>query len=184
MTKLMNLLEFAAELRAVDHDLEAMIPKIIERAAVKVEKRVRAMVGKEHDEWPALAPSTLADKQAKGYRTPAPLLREGTFRDSIEHVVDARGHEAAVGTNDVRGPWFEFGTSKMPPRPVLVPAAIASEDKIRRMVGTAATAALSGHGRHASDISELLRLPREAGNELRDIAEDILHDSADDGRDR
>jgi hypothetical protein len=66
-----------------------------------------------------------------------------------------------------------------------VPAATSLEDRIHRMAGAAAVAALSGHGRHARDIGELLRLLREAGHELKDIAEDILHDPADDeGRDK
>lgn len=63
-----------------------------------VEKRAKGMVGHEHDGlWPPLSESTLNDKQRHGYATPAPLLRSGEFRDSIEHVV--QGHDAEVGTS-------------------------------------------------------------------------------------
>jgi hypothetical protein len=156
--KLLTLLEAAAEFEANARDLENLGPRIVERAAVVIEKKATSLIGKNHDYWPPLAESTIKDEQHAGYAVPRPLLRSGEFRDSIQHV--SQGNEACVGTDDPRGPWFEFGTSKMSPRPVLVPAAIASEDKIHRMVGTAAVAALSGHGRHARDVTELLRLLR------------------------
>src|SRR5690349_9511426 len=123
--KLLSLVEFAAEIAANDRALHEMESKIVERAAKMIQKRAKAMIGKEHDIWPELAESTIEDKARHGFKTPAPLLRTGELRDSIEITVS--GNEAAVGTNDERGPWFELGTSRMPPRPFLVPAAQASE---------------------------------------------------------
>ena len=40
------------------------------------------MIG--HDLWQPLAQSTIEDKARQGYRVPAPLLRTGDQRDSIE----------------------------------------------------------------------------------------------------
>jgi hypothetical protein len=86
-TKLFDLVGFAAELKAIEHDFEALGPKIIERACQIVQKKAKTAIGKEHELWAPLAESTIHDKQAHGYRTPAPLLRTGEMRDSIEYVV-------------------------------------------------------------------------------------------------
>src|SRR5580704_13717634 len=97
MSELFTLLEFAAELKAIDRDLEALGPKIIERACQIVQKKAKAAIGKEHEMWPALAESTVKDKAAHGYKTPAPLLRTGEMRDSIQYTVS--GNEGAVGSD-------------------------------------------------------------------------------------
>jgi hypothetical protein len=175
-----SLLEFIAELPAIAHDVEAAGPMILEKAAQMVEKRAKGMIGHEHDGlWPPLSESTLKDKAAHGYKTPAPLLRSGEFRDSFEHVV--QGHEAEVGTNDPRGPWFEFGTSKMPPRPVLVPAAIAVEGRIHRMATAVTIGVLSGYGRHARDVRKILHLLHRAGHALYELGHDLLEDDDAEG---
>jgi hypothetical protein len=172
--KTFDIVGMVAELEAIDRDLERLGLRIIERACQIVQKKAKAAIGREHEEWPDLAPSTIADKEHHGYPVPKPLLRSGSFRDSIQFVTS--GNEGAVGTDDPRGVWFEYGTSCMPPRPVLVPAAIASEDRIRRLVGTSVVAVLSGHGRHASELGELLRLLREAGHEIKEQIEDLFDD--------
>jgi hypothetical protein len=46
----------------------------------------------------------------------------GTFVKSIQFNVKSSSLEGQVGTNDPRGPWFEFGTATMAPRPWLEPA--------------------------------------------------------------
>ena len=77
------------------------------------------------DPVPALAPSTVAQKQALGFtgRISAtdPLYRTGTMRDSIEGV--AEGFTAVVGSSDKVALWQEMGTLRttgnIPPRPFL-----------------------------------------------------------------
>jgi len=96
------------------------------------------------------------------------------LRDSIQYVV--HGLEGAVGSDLERAPYLELGTSRMPPRSFLVSSAIASEDKIHRMAGAAAVAALSGHGRGARDVREMLHLLHRAGHALRELGEDLLDD--------
>jgi hypothetical protein len=169
-----SILGFVAELKAVDHDLEALGPKIIERACQIVQKKAKAAIGKEHDLWAPLAESTIRDKAAHGYKTPAPLLRTGEMRDSIEYTV--HGNEGCVGSDSEIAVYQELGTSRIPPRSFLVSSAIASEDKIHRMVGAVAVAALSGHGRYASEIRELLHELHRAGHALAELGHDLLDD--------
>src|SRR6266850_4404652 len=97
MPGVFSILGFVAELKAIDHDLEALGPKIVERACQIVQKKAKAAIGKEHELWPDLAESTIRDKAAHGYKTPAPLLRSGELRDSIEYTVS--GNEGCVGTD-------------------------------------------------------------------------------------
>ena len=137
MTQLFDLLGFAAQMRAVDHDLEALGPKIVERACQIIQKKAQSAIGREHELWAPLAASTIADKASHGFPTPKPLLRTGQMRDSIEYTV--HGNEGWVGSNSPIAVYQELGTSRIPPRSFLVSAAISSEDKIHRMVGASET---------------------------------------------
>jgi hypothetical protein len=49
------------------------------------------------------------------------------------------------------------------------------------MVGASAVAALSGHGRHASDIRELLHLLHQAGHAIAELGHDLLEDEEEGG---
>ena len=178
MTKFFDLLGFVAELPAIERDLHAAGPKIIERACQIVQKKAKAAIGKDHEMWPDLAPSTIADKKAHGYGTPKPLLRTGELRDSIEYV--ANGHEGAVGSNLEIAVFQELGTRHIPPRSFLVSSAISSEDRIHRMAAATAMAALSGYGRHASEVREILHLYERAGHALKELGEDLLHPDDED----
>jgi hypothetical protein len=181
MTKLFTLLEFAAVLPAIERDLHAAGPKIIERACRIVQKRAKAAIGRDHEMWPQLAAPTIADKKAHGFPTPKPLLRTGELRDSIEYTVN--GNEGAVGSDSQIAVYQELGTSRIPPRSFLVSSAIASEDKIHRMAAATAVAALSGHGRGARDVREMLHLLHRAGHALKELGEDLAGDG-DDGADK
>jgi hypothetical protein len=93
--KVFDLIGFAAQMRAVDHDLEALGPKIVERACQIIQKKAKAAIGKDHELWAPLAESTIADKASHGFPTPKPLLRSGELRDSIEYTVN--GNEECTG---------------------------------------------------------------------------------------
>jgi hypothetical protein len=172
MTKVFSLLGFIAELPAIERDFHAAGPKIIEQACKIVQKKAKAAIGREHEMWPDLAASTIADKAAHGYPTPKPLLRTGEMRDSIEYTVHEL--EGSVGSNLDRAVWQELGTSRIPPRSFLVSSAIASEDKIHRMAGATAVAALCGYGRNARDVREMLHLLHAAGHKMKEAVEDML----------
>lgn len=182
MTKLFSLLEFIAEIPAIERDLHASGPKIIEAACKIVQKKAKAAIGKDHEMWAPLAPSTIADKQHHGFPTPKPLLRTGELRDSIQYQV--HGLEGAVGSDSPIAVYQELGTSRIPPRSFLVSSAIASEDKIHRMAAATTIAALSGYGHGARDVREMLHLLREAGHALWELGHDVLtdDDSEESGR--
>ena len=67
-----------------------------------------------------IAESTVADRTRRGYAPDAPLLRDGTLRDSITHDVD--GDTVVVGSELDIAEYQELGTDKMPPRPFIGPA--------------------------------------------------------------
>jgi hypothetical protein len=77
-------------------------------------------IGNNMAGWPPLAASTVAEKAAKGYPVPAPLLRTGAMRDSIKAEVDPFALELVVGSTDKVAVYQEMGTSRgIPPRPFL-----------------------------------------------------------------
>lgn len=71
-----------------------------------------------------------------------PWLRTGGLRDSISAT--ANGLEAAVGSNDPAAAPQEIGTSRMPPRPFLAPAAAAAGEGIAHAIGQTVANALRG----------------------------------------
>lgn len=79
--------------------------------------------------WSPLAPSTVADRIRRGYPGTRPILvRTGSYlhtftdRNNPEHVQrferTGNGWALLVGSDDERAPWHEFGTARMPARPV------------------------------------------------------------------
>src|SRR5258708_39122866 len=124
--------EFILELKMMERDMELLPKAIAARACAMIAQQAKAQIGKEHEEWPPLAESTIADKQHHGFATPKPLLRTGSLRDSIEFTVWGHGGyaEGEVGSDGPRVPYHEFGTSRIPPRPVLWPAANVCEPGI------------------------------------------------------
>jgi phage gpG-like protein len=71
-----------------------------------------------------------------------PWVRTGALRDSI--AVTASGLEAAIGSNDPAAAPQEMGTSRLPPRPFLAPAAAANGETIAKSIADAVAAALRG----------------------------------------
>jgi phage gpG-like protein len=109
-----GLAEFAGRLLVAAAELEHHHHAALERAAVILEKEAKEVLGTYAYGWPHLAASTISRK-ANG---DTPLLETGAMRDSIQHNSDE--HEAYVGTNDPKGKWQEFGTSRgIPPRPFI-----------------------------------------------------------------
>jgi HK97 gp10 family phage protein len=104
-------------------------------ASVAVE--AKAYIGHEMPLWPPLAESTIRDKEQAGFPTPAPLLRTGEMRASIEFEVDAGTLTGAVGSHDMVALYQEIGTSKIPPRPFLKTAMLASQPQAEIFFGRA-----------------------------------------------
>jgi len=83
--------------------------------------------------WQELADSTEQAKARKGQPTGAPLYAEGDMQKSIKHTTT--GGTVVVGSTDPNMVYHEFGTDRIPPRPVLGPALFMNRDKIILGVG-------------------------------------------------
>lgn len=113
----------------------------LEETAVIVETEAKRVLGTYDYEWPELAPYTKAQRLALGYTENDPGLRSGEMRDSIEHKVIST--DAFIGSDDDHLVWFDIGTSKQPPRPVLLAAFNHKEDEVLDVIGRTVVAHLS-----------------------------------------
>jgi len=117
--------------------------------AENIKKHAVAVVGDESKLKP-LAPSTIADKEAKGYQFPdAPLIATGEMRASISAFYFPGVPQAMVGSPDVKLLWHHLGArtgrnhaSTLPSRPVLDFAVRESEAENIIMMEQAAGQAL------------------------------------------
>lgn len=153
--------EFSDLGQMAEHLLVAQVSTLIalehglEKVAVHIEKKAKAKVGEYqpangmHDAWPELAESTKEDRVRQGYTPNDPGLRNGDMRDSITH--ETKHLEAVVGSDSDKLVWFELGTSKQPPRPVLGAAAYESQEKITEILGGAVVTGIVG-GRSLSHV--------------------------------
>ena len=79
--------------------------------------------------WAALSPATVRERLRLAYGPRPILIRRGSLYRSFTHDNDPNhameltlrsgGWALAVGSTDARAPWHEFGTRRMPARPVL-----------------------------------------------------------------
>lgn len=145
-------LQFAAVEIAIHEHFKSGLKEVAERIEATAKQEIghyQAATG-PFNAWDPLADSTEADKARKGFPADSPLERTGQFRDSFKHEVE--GFEAVIGSTDERAPWFEFGTNKMPPRPVLGPAVIHNEKFIKSILGRAVIQGMVGESRIHSSL--------------------------------
>lgn len=146
-----DLASFVTHLAALNVGVAIAEDKALERVARIIESDAKQQIGHYQpqvgpfQDWAPLADSTEAEKARLGYPADAPGLREGDMRDGITHEV-ARG-EAVIGSKDDKMAWFEFGTDKQPPRPVIGSAAFKSREKIEKVLGAAIVEGLVGGDR-------------------------------------
>lgn len=152
----MELLELATKLGEIALQQHEMEQHALEKAAKLVEKRAKEKIGEYQDQagpfiaWPDLAESTKADRARQGFPEDEPLLRTGEMRDSIEHTVG--NGEAQVGSNSDIAVYQELGTQHIPPRSFLGGAVVDEMDRIIKIVGDDAVAALVGKGVHGGRL--------------------------------
>ncbi len=121
----------------------------LERVLVHIENEAKAEIGYYQPQvgdfpaWAPLADSTEAEKARLGAPLGAPLLRHGGLYASFGHEVLSHD-EGIVGSTDPTLIYHEFGTEKMPPRPVLGPAVFKSRKEIERILGRAVVAGILG----------------------------------------
>jgi phage gpG-like protein len=112
--------ELASELAALAVSVSSKGEALAEIGEHLAEK-AREKVGHQQDGWAPLAAATEAEKARHGYPQDAPLLRTGGLRGSISSRLVDHGEAVEVGTVSKAAVFHEFGTSKMPPRPVFAP---------------------------------------------------------------
>lgn len=109
---------FAEFLQTVKAPIQTMQRRGLERICVAVKTEAKSALGTYKYGWPRLSPKTIALKRTGD----SPLLETGTLRASIMHTVHS--HErATVFSDDPKARYLSYGTSRMPPRPFLEPAA-------------------------------------------------------------
>lgn len=147
-TQELSPLEFADKLIRLQFGTVMVLQQGLEKVAQHIERVAKDEFGLYQPAvgpfpaWAELAESTKEDRLNKGYDPDEPLLRTGQTRDSISHQVD--GLDAVIGSPSQIMVYHEFGTEKIPPRPVLGPAAFRSKEQIKKLIGTAALVGFVG----------------------------------------
>lgn len=142
------LIDFGTHLGEIAIAQGEILHKGLDHAAELIEKEAKAEFGVYQEatgpfqEWPELAESTKAQRIAQGFTENEPLLRTGELRDSISREV--HGLEAVIGSTSDLMIYHEFGTSRMPARPVFGPALFRNKDAIESMVAEAAVLGMMG----------------------------------------
>lgn len=145
-----SISEFSGHLLKMAAAERVALEQGIKQASSLIENTAKSEFGVYQPEvgpfqgWAELAESTKEDRARKGFPEDEPLLRTGKLKDSISHKI--KGLEAAIGSDSDVMVYQEFGTQKIPPRPVLGPAAYRNKKKIKKIIGAAAVTGLLGGG--------------------------------------
>lgn len=95
-------------------------------AGAALVEHAKDAIGLEKEAWPALAESTVEQKQRMGWTgrmsDTDPLFARGELRASIGFTADQSG--IVLGSRDPIAPFHEYGTSRMPPRPFIAPTVL------------------------------------------------------------
>ena len=140
---------FAVHLAAREVALTKSLSVGMERALTVIENDAKDQIGHYQPgigafpAWADLAPSTEAEKARMGAPADAPLLRTGGLYASFGHDVVSPS-EGVVGSTDPTMVFHEFGTARMPPRPVLGPAMLRSMPKVQKILGVALVEGIIG----------------------------------------
>ncbi|ANA13383.1 HK97-gp10 family putative phage morphogenesis protein [Acetobacter oryzifermentans] len=129
--------------------LEAQLKTAMKHEASHLQKEAREEVGHYQEAagpfpaWSPLADSTMDDRIRKGFTPDDPGLRTGAMRDSYKASVE--GNKIVLGSTSNAAQWFEEGTIKQPPRPVIGPAIFRNTETITRHLTESISAAMAGH---------------------------------------
>jgi phage gpG-like protein len=164
MASMFTLLSFAAKLGAIELDLKLAGQGILAEYALKVRQNAMDAIGTYRYGWPALGPEAVAR------HGDTPLLETGQLKNSIG--ITLYENRAVIGTNDETAEFHEYGTSKMPPRPFMLPAALEAYGEIHKSADKYIRAALRGQGMHSTDLHTILarvRLILEIAREVKRV---------------
>lgn len=124
MRKLSDLI---ADIKQEIAELPATNQLVLNVLGFEIQQKVQSMIGTKQVFWADLKPSTVETKKRKHWGKngdPAsPLYATGEFEKSIEYtLVGSNKLQVFSEAKSVR--YTEYGTAKMPPRPVFKPAAL------------------------------------------------------------
>jgi HK97 gp10 family phage protein len=142
-----SLAHFAAHLLKIEAEVALTVHHGLKKVAVEIEKTAKSQFGHYQratggfKAWLSLTDATQADRVRQGFTPDDPLLRSGELRDSVSHTVN--GLDAVIGSDSDVMVYQELGTEKIPPRPVLGPAALKNRRKIEKVLGHATASAIA-----------------------------------------
>jgi phage gpG-like protein len=143
----LTIAQFIFELQRMAQREPLMREQALKRAAETVRDEARALVGTEDPSWAPLADATVAEKSRLGYvgqiTATDPLLRTGRLRDSIE-IRAVSPDRAVIASDDPILAFQEFGTARIPPRPVIGTALFRTKAAVEHLIGEAAARLLRG----------------------------------------
>lgn len=141
-----SLVHFAEHLAVAATAEHIALASGMERCAVLVEKSAKDELGHYQPQvgpfqnWDELAEATKEDRVRQGFTENDPEERGGDLEKSIKH--ESSAEEAVIGSTSPVMEYQEFGTSTMPPRPILGPAAFKNKEKIKQIIGAAAVSGM------------------------------------------
>jgi HK97 gp10 family phage protein len=141
MSKEFTLGQFIVHFSGNSNKITHNIHKIVIKGTKLVEKEAKNLIGKHHPEWTDLSDVTKERRAQLGFPADEPELMTGALRDSIRSRV--KGLKGHIGSNSQIAVYQEFGTDKMPPRPILSLALRRKRKTIRTMVGKDLIAAIT-----------------------------------------
>ena len=166
MPSLFTLASFAAHLGAIEADLKLAGEGLIAEFCWNVRQNAQHAIGTYKYNWAPLGPDAVAR------HGDTPLLDTGALRDSIGIKLHLP-NRGEVGTNDPTAAFHEFGSSREPPRPFMLNAALEAFKEIEASAKHYIPAALRGQGMNSTRLATILhrvRLILEIAREVHHIA--------------
>ncbi len=153
MSVVVSLRGGLARLAAMAAAMPAAEERAMTRACALVRDEARHAIGHTDggaglfDAWPPLTAATQAQRVREGFAPDAPLLRDGSLKDSIGMFVtrSAGSTEGIVGSASQIAVYQELGTARIPPRSFLGLAAVQVTDAVVAVLGRGVVDGLSGH---------------------------------------
>lgn len=125
---------------------DVKVVAVAEAVAENTHSHIYSVFG-DQQRLQVLQPDTVTQKEKAGYEQPdAPLIATGELRDSVRHTVEPRpfGAVAEIGTEDEKMFWHEFGTARVPARPVFAVGSAAASAENLAIVDEGAKAIATG----------------------------------------